>query len=200
MDICAMKSLYVLFHKHYGKNSSQWGHCTHQQPLNALTSLHLLSCELHLSSRQTQTMLQVRSAIVHSPGDWTWYPALPASVALLLGCCCWGCCLCQQRVDGGPLHSGVRQLQPSVVLLALMDPTAASYTVTFPETKDVLATGGQRLLDKKLRLLLDFPVFMRVELFNFLSNHLCFQLLQNRSQRTLISTPYTMPGSLHKQQ
>lgn len=36
--------------------------------------------------------------------------------------------LCQ-RVDGDPsLHGGVRKLQPGVVLMALMDPTAASHS------------------------------------------------------------------------
>lgn len=42
------KVIICFFCKHYGRNRSQWGHCTHQQPLNALTSLHLPSWELHL--------------------------------------------------------------------------------------------------------------------------------------------------------
>lgn len=46
--LCNEKSLFAFFCKHYGRNRSQWGHCTHQQPLNALTSLHLPSWELHL--------------------------------------------------------------------------------------------------------------------------------------------------------
>lgn len=61
---------------------------------------------------------------------------LAATTACLCSCALWvllwGCCLCQQRVGGAPLHSGVRQLQPSVVLMALMDPTAASQAAAFP--------------------------------------------------------------------
>lgn len=70
---------------------------------------------------------------VDSPGSLdsrlNWWLSLAASTCLV-GVLCWGSSLSQRRrrVDGDPVHGGWRQLQPSEVLMALMDSAPAAHT------------------------------------------------------------------------